>query len=723
MLLTHLNVENFGCLRQKSTFNFKAGLNYVAAANGHGKSTLLAAIKWLARGDDEAFYYSAKAFLEMVQGADMTVLVEGRFQQDDHSFLVVRKRRIQKGNDNVRIPLGEELLVFEEKPSGERELLKDPQRIINTFIFPGRAFQYTFFEGEEQLKVFENSDTLPNLISATPEMRILSGLHQDLTATAEHAEAKFISETKKRSKNKRILDQLDEKIEAKKKEKAKASSLLADSQEKLESLEDDANKIVSVITTAEDLEKLKDRQRKCEDNLRDANNRVRRDLVTPLFDDKWILRGFGTAIKSLEQKIELAVKQRSLEEQEFFEKRGEVKGSIKQLREVVGLDSSSHPLRVDVPSRSVMEELIAREHCLVCNTPAPEGSEALKYMKQRLTELEHHESPKPHKQETPFPEFVLKFLEKYISLKEQSLGFIGDLDNTIAEDFKFSQTQRQTAAKFENEKTEIQEEIAALVGGSSKNEDSLSEILLQWQVLQNDLGDEKMKKAAFDQSLSDTKDTLQDLIEKRNSAVGNTSIPASYQIARDVSEQLRFLFEKSKDSKLNQILGKIENRANEVFEQINPYGYRGEIKLQLSKTQVREQVSVAIQNHPEVTFDAKVNKSVTIAMHISILLAVSEFYSGSGDSPYPVVLDAPVSSFDANKVKDFYRALQNIQILNGQIFLISYHFVNQSNSDKSYSIEKDIHDYGFDSIHWINHSHGIDSEDISTVESTVTKIS
>ena len=152
MLLTHLNIENFGCLRQKSTFNFKAGLNYVAAANGHGKSTLLAAIKWLARGDDEAFYYSAKAFLEMAQGAHMTVLVEGRFQQDDYSFLLVRKRKIQKGNENVSIPLGEELLVFEEKPSGERELLKDPQRCINTFIFREGHFNILSSRAKSNLK-------------------------------------------------------------------------------------------------------------------------------------------------------------------------------------------------------------------------------------------------------------------------------------------------------------------------------------------------------------------------------------------------------------------------------------------------------------------------------------------------------------------------------------------------------------------------------------------
>ena len=71
-------------------------------------------------------------------------------------------------------------------------------------------------------------------------------------------------------------------------------------------------------------------------------------------------------------------------------------------------------------------------------------------------------------------------------------------------------------------------------------------------------------------------------------------------------------------------------------------------------------------NHGNLTIDlqdrnGKVitnpNTSLLTTMHISMLLAISELTKDSRKAEYPLIFDAPTSSFDEGKDKSFYDCL------------------------------------------------------------------
>ena len=113
------------------------------------------------------------------------------------------------------------------------------------------------------------------------------------------------------------------------------------------------------------------------------------------------------------------------------------------------------------------------------------------------------------------------------------------------------------------------------------------------------------------------------------------------------------------------------------------------------------------------------NTSLLTTMHISILFAISELTRENRDAEYPLIFDAPTSSFDEGKDKTFYECL-NSQV-NKQCIVVT----------KSYLLKDDNGEYVTDTKalgrincrkYRIRKQTGFDKLDITTIDTLVEEI-
>ena len=116
------------------------------------------------------------------------------------------------------------------------------------------------------------------------------------------------------------------------------------------------------------------------------------------------------------------------------------------------------------------------------------------------------------------------------------------------------------------------------------------------------------------------------------------------------------------------------------------------------------------------------SKSLLTTKCISVILALAEFnqekQNGNG---YPLILDAPTSSFDSGKDKTFYKSLSS---LSSQCIIFTKSFLYKENDEKGdYIVDMDGLD-GIDCpVYRIKkNTEGFDQQDLSTIETIIEPV-
>ena len=116
------------------------------------------------------------------------------------------------------------------------------------------------------------------------------------------------------------------------------------------------------------------------------------------------------------------------------------------------------------------------------------------------------------------------------------------------------------------------------------------------------------------------------------------------------------------------------------------------------------------------------NKSLLTTKCISVIFALADFnqerQSGNG---YPLILDAPTSSFDAGKDKSFYKSISK---LSSQCLIFTKSFLFKKNDEKGeYSIDKaSLNEIDCPVYRIKKNQEGFDQQDLSTIETIVEPI-
>ena len=118
------------------------------------------------------------------------------------------------------------------------------------------------------------------------------------------------------------------------------------------------------------------------------------------------------------------------------------------------------------------------------------------------------------------------------------------------------------------------------------------------------------------------------------------------------------------------------------------------------------------------------NTSLYTTMHLSVLFAISELTKDNFDNDYPLILDAPTSSFDEGKDKTFYQVMN--ERLNKQCIVVTKSFLVKDEDTERFIIDekglRKLLSVRQIPVYRIEKMIGFDKQDLSSIETIVTPI-
>ena len=103
-------------------------------------------------------------------------------------------------------------------------------------------------------------------------------------------------------------------------------------------------------------------------------------------------------------------------------------------------------------------------------------------------------------------------------------------------------------------------------------------------------------------------------------------------------------------------------------------------------------------------------------MHISILFAISELATETKEENFPMIFDAPTSSFGENKTAQFLNLIFETE--NQKILLIK-DFLNNDKTTKALSIKNEFENVRRDKAFWVKLERPFDPNNLKTINTQV----
>lgn len=131
--------------------------------------------------------------------------------------------------------------------------------------------------------------------------------------------------------------------------------------------------------------------------------------------------------------------------------------------------------------------------------------------------------------------------------------------------------------------------------------------------------------------------------DKIDTNSANSFLIKTRNILRDIND----IFNDTKEKKFDEFIEKLQSKSNNFFKTINIDAFTGTIVFTRQNKVNRTIVEVELQEDERTFY--KPNQSLLTSMHISILFSISELASEIKEENFPMIFDAPTSSFGENK--------------------------------------------------------------------------
>ncbi len=728
MIITKLVIYNFRSYYGKKEFKFSPNLNLILGSNGDGKTTFFEALNWVLTPDyaprseadrlpEESSLVSAKMFRELKAGEKGRVMVLLELKNNSgHLRLVERSFNVTKLPDqNMRI---ENRIHKAYKFVGN--MRKDMTFIKDLFekenVFPAIIKKYHIFKGEDKLNIFNDKTTLQALIDMFAEVKDLEP-YKDFATYAEAVANKALSGSKDKAnkQNSKILliqkdlNVLDAQLEREERNLIASKKIYDEANEQIEAIDAD----YEIIQKAADLEK---QIATLEREIERLNDKIDENYSHKLLDEQWILMGFQSVLKEYNSKMEsLAMSKANLEddfrrkqEEEFSQ--AKVEKAKSELEKVRWMQSDIEKMKYSLHA----------ERCILCGSEAKEGSVTYDFIKQRINDVIELLSPKPNEKRLEYKKLfagrnIENLREMGISLEHTGKD-IPSIQDEIEDAFNKNTEVKEAIAARESKIKSLKKKISDLYASSSSGEnlkDYVNNITMvnRWH--------EKKQESAvtidrLTRSIKEIKEQMRLKREELTKNAKGTKDEAAFML-HDFFHAFRVAIENTEASTYEEFLEKLSREANVFLTQLNVDDFTGIIKIYLDiyndlKIELQDRNGQIIKNP---------NTSLLTTMHISILFAISELTKANRDAEYPLIFDAPTSSFDEGKDKTFYECL-NTQV-NKQCIVVTKSFLYKDASGEFVVDEEALSRLECNKYR-IRKLTGFDKLDIATIDTQVEEL-
>ena len=723
MKLNKISIKNFRSYYGENCFELSDGLTLVIGDNGDGKTTFFEALEWLfdtSKDNKSESNISEMRKAEMGIGDSDEVSVTMTF--DHRGEKEICKKFIFEKDTNGSVRTRDFSFVGYEIVGSER--YKRDGKILLESCFDTVIRRYCLFKGERELNVFDNNTALKTLVDTFSGIKQFDNLVELTTYFEQQSDNLVTKELKKDKKQEEVIKRLEYEL-------SKVQSAISDVRHDISIKE----KAVSDYETR--LRVLEENQDACE-NLQDISARIEQkkieqrrlmgyinlDYNAMLLDDMWILRAFPSILSEYQKKVSsLSREKRKLQKAED-ERIAVEKGKQEAIKEIQKLANDATPLPWNLPDKETMQEMIDDEICKVCGRPAEKGSDAYNFMVNKLNEYLDHirkESEAAQQQETPIKPL---FENTYINeLHTRSIQLSGDteqelmgLATAIADRLSFVQSRKQDLERVNKDLTEAEDaKMQLLIQTPDLTEEMLIKNFKDFKGLSD-----SSKRASLDlQELNHELEVLeaqkQELKERQNQIVPSNGIVRVYQKVHITLERIMKAFEAAKNRNVEEFIQTLEEQANIYLKKLNADDFRGVIKIKRT-ADGSARINLYSSNDTLIANPGGAQKTT---MYMSVLFAISKITTLKRDEDYPLIFDAPTSSFGEFKEDIFYNIIDNID---KQCVIFTKDLLRYDRDTEKRELDFDKINQLSCSVYRIQKAPGYDEEDLSTIRTITERI-
>lgn len=720
MKIKKIIIKNFRSYYGENPFEISDGLTLFIGDNGDGKTTFYEALEWLFNTSVENSNASnisemRKAELNIGEEDDVsvTLIFEHNGEKEICKKFMFWKQEggaIATGGYSFN---GYAIVGNERQNRSGKDLLES---CFDTIIR-----KYCLFKGERTLNIFEDDTALKTLVETFSNIKQFDG-YVDLTENFEQLSddlvRKELRKDKKQEANiRRIecdLSNVQREITALRQEIAAKEKTVSDYETRMRVLEENQD-------ACENLQVIKDRiDQKRRDKIR-LNSYINLNYNTMLLDEQWILRNFSPILKLYKSKawmLNLEKRRLQKEEDTRIAKEEARKETIEEIQK---LANDATPLPWNLPDAQTMQEMINDHVCKVCGTPAPEGSPAYEFMVKKLNEyLENVNKTKATQQEERKPLFENSYIDE---LWEYSIQAGGDVERDISglstkinDRLSFVQDRKHDLDKVSQELEEAEDEkIRLLVQTPDLDEDMLDRNFRDYRGLSENSKRASNELHVLQSRLAEYEQKKSMLKEEQDKITPSNNIVQVYQRVHTVLDKIMKAFASAKNRNINDFLQTLEKEANSYFKKLNAGDFSGIIKIRQTADNSARMILYS-SNETPITNPGGAQRTT---MYMSVLFAVSKITTLKRSEDYPLIFDAPTSSFGEFKEDVFYNIIDSID---KQCIIFTKDLLKYNRETNQRDLDYNKIDQLSCSVYRIQKAPGYNPEDLSTIKTQINRI-
>ena len=737
MIIKKLVIKNFRSYYGEKVFEFRKGLNLILGANGDGKTTFYDALDFvLTDADFErkstplSSCVSKKMFAELKPGQSGTVSVTIEMLNSDnqthtleHSFIV------SKTEEETMSFSAHQHVGYVNLSNGGRKTYLVREMLQGEGLFPAIIKKYSLFKGEKALNIFEDKTTLKNLINLFSDIKDL-GPYKTFAKFGEETSSKAVAAAQKKDRlandaSQRLLqdrERLEGRLKQEEQRLADLQATYADNQSKIDAIESD-------LQTIELVHGMQDAIRDLQIELKMKRDQLDENYSTHLLDRLWILNGFQPTLELFAQKMSKLSEQKqtfiNLERERIIREKAEREAEQKTIEE---LKAKLTELPWYIPDVKTMQSMLEKERCLVCGTEAKKGSAAYEHIAKHLQEALDHLS-KSKKSDTPEAKAEETFKYRNIELIHQlsiqlyqygmNLGEISyDIEREKQKNDKLYAAINDLSQLIDEKQTDM-----ARVPSQSASGRDIGQLASSWTNIKHWYQTKEDASIEIDRITTKVLPELRKQIAENMEKYKKSVVDATAREFLKINQFYRMLgvaLDRAESQSLQEFMDKLATTANKFLEMLNVDDFTGVIRI---SRDIRDNSIVVqlVDKHGKLIDNP--NTSLFTTMHLSVLFAISELTKDNLNNEYPLILDAPTSSFDEGKDKTFYQVMN--ARLNKQCIIVTKSYLYKDDNDNFAIDEKGLQklqEIKHIPIYRIQKLEGFDKKDQSTIETVVTPL-
>ena len=727
MIIRRVEIENFrSYYGNENVFEFGDGLTLIIGDNGDGKSTFFEALQWLldiSKTDDVQKSYALDNFSEMKKskleiGESAKLRVKMDFEHDgsksvEKMFVITKKSEDFFDVSDIKFKGRED--------TDEGRLSPDGRRLIAR-CFDAEMQHFSMFKGESRLDVLDGPEALKMLVDKYSDIKYFNEL-VSLTSSFESSAAKaFSRESKNDEKTRSEAVALDNEL-------TKLSGEILGIRKEIKELSTTVNSYEAMLKDLEQNQDTRDRydelsqalsgKKENATSLKASIDKV--NLNTSLLDQYWIMCAFPDILSAFKDKCAQLRREKERLHDEFVLERGKEQGelnALKQENEALLNDDAKLPWYI--PDDKYMKEMIKVHRCKVCNTPAPEGSDAYRFMVNKLEEYKKHiserarikeEQIKLNKKQLFTGEYIdeINVLANRLSGPEEAA--ISGIANDINDRLEVVSRKSEELAQVKKEIEEIEEDISRLlIQAGNISEEMMKKSKSDERNMFRKKGEAELEIKDLELLLKAKLARQDEVKDKMNNLQPGNSLSRLYQKVHFAFDQIAKASMRAKEKNLYNFLNALKEGANLYMDRLSTKDFHGEVSLFYKKE--KEEAGIRLKSS-NGTYIKKPSDSQKTVMYISILFAVSDFAHKKTDEEYPLIFDAATSSFGDAKEEDFYNIINDVK---KQCIVITKDFITGG------KVRMNDVDKLSCRVYRIKKAEGFNNSDLSTVRTLVKEI-